>query len=80
MEIAKNFFEVLPLWTAYVAAYLLRSEPRQAQALDLVLRNIVIEDNHAAVFVFGKTSRAIPCWLKLRASRTALAETTLLYS
>ena len=47
MEIAKNFFEVLPLWTAYVAAYLLRSEPRQAQALDLVLRNIVIEDNHA---------------------------------
>ena len=80
MKIAKNFFEVLPFWTAYVAAYLLRSEPRQTQALDLMLRNVVIEDNHAAVFAFGRTSRATPCWLKLSASRTASAETRLLYS
>ena len=80
MEIAKDFFKVLPFRAAYFAAYLLRSESCQAQALDLMLRNVVIKDNHAAVFVFGRTSRAIPCWLKLSASRTASTETSPRYS
>ena len=80
MKVAKDFFEVLPFRASDVTAYLLWSEPCQAQALDLMLRNVVIKDNHAAVFVFGRTSRAIPCWLKVSASCTASAETKPRYS
>ena len=68
MEITKNLFEVLPFWTTYIPAYLLRPEPRRSQDFSLMLGNVVIEDNHAALFVFGSTSRAIPRSLKVRAS------------
>lgn len=68
MEITKNLFEVLPFWTTYIPAYLLWPEPRRSQDFSLMLGNVVIEDNHAALFVFGSTSRAIPRSLKVRAS------------
>ena len=75
MEIAENLFEVLPFGTAYIPAYLLRPEPRRPQDFGLMLGNVVIEENHAAVFVFGRTSRAMPRSLKAIASRIASTET-----
>ena len=68
MEIAKNLFEILPFGTAYLPAYLLWPKPCRSQDFSLMLGNVVIEDNHAALFVFGSTSRAIPRSLKARAS------------
>jgi hypothetical protein len=47
------------------------SQPRASQYLDLMFRDVVVEQDHAAVFAFGDTSRTIPLLLRATASQTA---------
>lgn len=68
MKVAKNLIKILPLRTTYIATNLLCPEPFLAQDLDLVLRDIVVKEDHAAVFAFGNTSRTMPLELKVTAS------------
>jgi hypothetical protein len=43
MQIAKDFFQILPLGPAYLTANLLRSQPRASQSFDLMTWDVVVE-------------------------------------
>ena len=64
MQIAEDLVEVLPFWTPDVTANLLWSQPCPLEERHLLGGNIVIEQDHAAVFVLGSTSRTIPFLLR----------------
>ena len=68
MEISEDFVEILPLGTTYVTTNLLWPEPFPAQDFDFVLRDIMVKEDHAAVFVFGSISRTMPLELRVAAS------------
>ncbi len=80
VQISQYLVKVLPLRTPNFISDLLWSQPRTSQEFYLMFRNIVIEEDHAAVFVRGRTSRTSPFCMKERASRIASGTINPLYS
>ncbi len=80
VKITQDFPKIQPFWPSHLSPDLLGTKAGLPENLHLLLWNIMIEQNHAAVFVVERTSRTIPLRLKATASRTASAEITSRYS
>ena len=72
MEVAQNFLLVVPFRASHFKPNLLEMNFPTTQLLDLILRNVVIENDHAADF-FRLTSVTMPRLVSEMASRTASA-------
>lgn len=71
VQVTQDLLLVIPFWPAHLKADLLKVNAPAAQSFRFVLRNIVVENDHAAVFVFGTTSLTTPRWVSDKASWTA---------
>jgi hypothetical protein len=70
VQVAKYFLLVIPFGTPDLKADLPEVNVPEAKLMDLILWNVVIEDDHAAVF-FRPISVTMPRLVSETASRTA---------
>lgn len=70
-KVAKNLLLVIPFGTADFDAGLPKVNAPPAKLIDLILRNVVIQKNHAAELRRTSISLTTPRCIKRMASRTA---------
>jgi hypothetical protein len=71
VKIAENLLLVVPLGSADLKADLAAMNAPALEQFHLILGNIMIEKDQAAVLAFGRISLTTPRRVKLRASCTA---------
>jgi hypothetical protein len=71
MQEAKDLLMVVPVGPANLKPDLPIMNPSLAKPVRLILRNIVVQNNHAAVLLRGTTSLTSPWLVSLSASFTA---------
>ncbi len=70
---------IVPFWSADIETDLAKMHPVTAQPPRLIFGNVVVEYDHAAALVRGRTSLMIPRRVSVRASRTATGVIIRLY-
>lgn len=80
VEIAKDLLLIGLLWAPHLKADLSEVDAPSAGLFGLALRDVVVQNDHAAVLVFARTSFTTPRRVRVTASRAAAGLMTPRYS